>query len=701
MIRSIPRVLVSMLTLVGCPKADPCGELVRDRATESCVCPDGFTPRPELGICEGPDGDVIRYDAGPISDAGLDAPDRPDTGLDSGIDSCVERTFYRDADEDGFGDPASAESACVAPDGFVENSTDCDDACEACFPGGTEVCDERDNDCDGAEDEGVLSTFYRDMDGDTFGDPTMARQACAAPAGHVANDDDCNDGCAACRPGGTEVCEGSLDENCSMGVDEGCGCTNGAVRACPGGSDVGACVAGSQTCAGGMWGPCLGAVGPAAETCDAIDNDCDAIPDNGTAAASCGAVSRATGVSCSAGSCFVSSCVAGYRDCDGMFGNGCEAQLGTVAACLSCGDVCGWDCEATGCNDATAVGAGDDHTCVVRSGDLVCWGQGTSGQLGGGTSTSSASPRSIAVVATSMDGGDAHTCVVRTGGGVSCWGDNNYGQVGTGSSPPLTYNTPQNVVGLTGVAAQVAAGNDNTCVRMGNGGVWCWGYNVNGELGIGSSGPSSSSPRLVSSLPPASDVSVGQGTVCVALADRTARCWGSNGSGKLGNGSFAASSSSPVVVTGLSDVQKVSVGGGFVCALRMGGSVSCWGANGAGQLGNGTTSGSRTPVAVSTLTDAVAVSAGEAHACAVRASGSVVCWGAGAEGNLGNGGTSNSSTPVPVMGIRNAVDVAAGRRHTCALLDDGGLRCWGLNADGQLGDDTAMTRPTPVIPTPP
>src|SRR5690606_35075532 len=125
----------------------------------------------------------------------------------------------------------------------------------------------------------------------------------------------------------------------------------------------------------------------------------------------------------------------------------CEAQLGTVAACLSCGDVCGWDCEATGCNDATAVGAGDDHTCVVRSGDLVCWGQGTSGQLGGGTSTSSASPRSIAVVATSMDGGDAHTCVVRTGGGVSCWGDNNYGQVGTGSSPPLTYNTPQNVVG--------------------------------------------------------------------------------------------------------------------------------------------------------------------------------------------------------------------------------------------------------------
>src|SRR5690606_30902968 len=102
-------------------------------------------------------------------------------------------------------------------------------------------------------------------------------------------------------------------------------------------------------------------------------------------------------------------------------------------------------------------------------------------------------------------------------------------------------------------------------------------------------------PRLVSTLPATADVSVGQDTVCVVLADRTVRCWGANGNGKLGNGSFASSSPSPVVVTGLTDAESVSVGGSSVCAVRTGGAVACWGANGAGQLGNGGTAESRTP----------------------------------------------------------------------------------------------------------
>lgn len=360
MIRTIPLVLLMSVIGVGCPKGNPCGDLVRDPATESCVCPDGFTPRPELGICEGPDGSVIRYDAGMPADAGEDAPepmDAGDSGIDASVDAgedggvdsgtedaCIERTFFRDADDDGFGDPGTTEVACVAPEGFVEDGTDCDDTCETCFVGGTEVCDERDNDCDGVADDGVRSTFYRDMDGDTFGDPTMAVQACTAPAGYVANDDDCNDGCAVCRPGGTEVCEGSLDENCSMGVDEGCACTNGSMRACPGGTEVGACVAGTQTCTAGAWGACVGAVGPTAESCDGVDNDCDTVIDGPSAAMSCPSAPRVTSRGCSAGACTVTGCSTGWGSCDGAYANGCETD--TTASRVHCGG-CDVSCATT------------------------------------------------------------------------------------------------------------------------------------------------------------------------------------------------------------------------------------------------------------------------------------------------------------------------------------------------------------------
>ena len=88
--------------------------------------------------------------------------------------------------------------SCSSPPGHVDNANDCDDTCAVCWTGATETCDTADNDCDATVDEGVETTFYRDADGDGRGDPASAPTACAAPAGHVGDANDCDDSCAVC-----------------------------------------------------------------------------------------------------------------------------------------------------------------------------------------------------------------------------------------------------------------------------------------------------------------------------------------------------------------------------------------------------------------------------------------------------------------------------------------------------------------------
>ena len=162
-----------------------------------------------------------------------------------------------------------------------------------------------------------------------------------------------------------------------------------------------------------------------------------------------------------------------------------------------------------------------------------------------------------------------------------------------------------------------------------------------------------SAGRCSSSNPDAPSIGAGDRHSCAVVLDGRVRCWGDNGSGQCGDGTSGNDRLTPVYVVGLTDAVMVDGGddAGFTCALRRTGQVVCWGRGGNGRLGYGGTSNSSVPIAVSGLTDAVYVSAGRSHACAVRANGKVSCWGSGSGGQLGQGTTNGSLVPIEVLGL--------------------------------------------------
>jgi alpha-tubulin suppressor-like RCC1 family protein len=217
-----------------------------------------------------------------------------------------------------------------------------------------------------------------------------------------------------------------------------------------------------------------------------------------------------------------------------------------------------------------------------------------------------------------------------------------------------------------------------------------------------------------------SQVSLGAGFGCALLVDRTVWCWGRNDESQLGYATTdlcpealaggqtraVACHTFPFQVLGLDRAVRIATGGSFACAQRDDGTVRCWGANGAGQLGNGLTLPSQTPVTVRGLSGVTALAAGARHACAISM-GRVWCWGANDRGQLGRapasrpcstaeGAVACESQPVLVEGLENVTALTAGAAHTCARIAEGLALCWGDARYGQLGASSASEDPSPM-----
>jgi hypothetical protein len=312
--------------------ADADGDTYGDAGstTMACSAPEGYVS--DATDCNDADGAV--------NPGATEVCNGIDDNCDGNTDEGVENTYYADADGDTYGDAGSTTMACSAPEGYVSDATDCNDADGAVNPGATEVCNGIDDNCDGNTDEGVQNTYYADADGDTYGDAGSTTMACSAPEGYVSDATDCNDADGAVNPGATEVCNG-IDDNCDGNIDEGLTFTTYYADA--DGDTYGDAASTVTTCDGAPEGyvsdatdcnDADGAVNPGAtEVCNGIDDNCDGNIDEGVQTTY-------------------------YADADG------DTYGDAGSTTMACSAPEGYVADATDCNDADgAVNPGATEVC--------------------------------------------------------------------------------------------------------------------------------------------------------------------------------------------------------------------------------------------------------------------------------------------------------------------------------------------------
>lgn len=294
-----------------------------------------------------------------------------------------------------------------------------------------------------------------------------------------------------------------------------------------------------------------------------------------------------------------------------------------------------------------------------------------------------------------ISAGVNYTMGIRQDGTLWAWGQNTNGQLGVGNA--ITQTTGAVPVGAANNWASVAAGNGFTLAIRTDGTLWAWGWNNNGQLGLGD--------NTDRNLP----VQVGTGnnwaTVAVSISgshvaaiktDGTLWTWGLNTNGQLGLGTTTPQNTPVQVGTG-SDWAFVAAGGAFTFALKTNGTLWAWGLNSNGQLGIGSTTQQTSPVQAGTDNNWASLSAGTAFAAALKTDGTLWTWGISTNGQLGIGiaGFPNQRTsPVQVAGAWAAAD--AGSTYVVARKTDGTLWAWGQNSSGQLGIGNTTQQASPV-----
>jgi hypothetical protein len=279
-----------------------------------------------------------------------------------------------------------------------------------------------------------------------------------------------------------------------------------------------------------------------------------------------------------------------------------------------------------------------------------------------------ASVRGLTDVAELATGTFTHYCARMNDGTVACWGSNVQGQLGDGTTTdrptPVTVSGLSNVVELA-VSDTAETRQGHSCARIDDGTVQCW-----GGSGERPSGVDQLTPVAVTGIADAAEIASSRDGSCARRSDGTVQCWGD-----------VTVSYDDYGWQGLTDATSLVFGFNDTCARGADGALRCWNNSGVEGLT------SEIPDVTDALEVAIGPDPGGLQGCARMGDGTVMCWDRDGYG----GGTQGE-----VAGLRDVEQIAVGWDHSCARLADGTVRCWGNNDFGQLGDGTTIDSLTPV-----
>lgn len=351
------------------------------------------------------------------------------------------------------------------------------------------------------------------------------------------------------------------------------------------------------------------------------------------------------------------------------------------------------------------VSAGENHTCILRSsGEAYCWGDNSVGQLGNGSTESSMIPVAVSgdLRFKSISAGWDHTCGTTVDNDAYCWGRGRYGRLGNGSSENSMIPT---AVSDDLSFESVNSGLAHTCGITSDGDAFCWGRGEDGILGNNSI-ESSLVPVPVSGGLTFSSIDAGSATTCGITKNGDAYCWGASDFGSLlGQGDDDRDRKlAPGLVAGEFKFKpnSISVGLDHACAISTADEAICWGRGRYGKLGIGSADALgvienlRTPREVKGNISFTSLATGVFQTCGIATDGKAYCWGRNGSGQLGDGTTIMRTEPVAVSANFRFTDIAVGNDHACGISSADEVYCWGDGTAGKLGTRSPENELTPT-----